>query len=49
MFNLDQIKSIIPHREPFIMIDRVTNATVGAGMLLSSTPDTVQADEDFAI
>lgn len=23
MFNLDQIKSIIPHREPFIMIDRV--------------------------
>jgi len=23
MFNLDQIKTIIPHREPFIMIDRV--------------------------
>ena len=23
MFNLDQIKAIIPHREPFIMIDRV--------------------------
>jgi 3-hydroxyacyl-[acyl-carrier-protein] dehydratase len=25
MFNLDQIKAIIPHREPFIMIDRVTD------------------------
>jgi 3-hydroxyacyl-[acyl-carrier-protein] dehydratase len=24
MFNLDQIKQIIPHREPFILIDRVT-------------------------
>jgi 3-hydroxyacyl-[acyl-carrier-protein] dehydratase len=23
MFNLDKIKTIIPHREPFIMIDRV--------------------------
>jgi 3-hydroxyacyl-[acyl-carrier-protein] dehydratase len=25
MFNLDQIKTIIPHREPFIMIDRVVD------------------------
>jgi 3-hydroxyacyl-[acyl-carrier-protein] dehydratase len=23
MFNLDKIKTIIPHREPFIMIDRI--------------------------
>ena len=33
----------------FILIDETHNATVGAGMLLSSTPDAIQADEAFAI
>ncbi len=45
MFTLDQIKAIIPHREPFIFVDRVLNNE----SLVSTTAEKYVTFEEFWI
>ena len=44
MLNLEEIKSIIPHREPFIMIDRVLEMEAGKSVVAEKT---LTGEEDF--
>jgi 3-hydroxyacyl-[acyl-carrier-protein] dehydratase len=44
MLNLEQIKNIIPHREPFIMIDKVIEMELGKSVVAEKT---LTGEEDF--
>ena len=44
MMNLDEIKAIIPHREPFILIDSVIEMELGKRVVAQKT---LTGEEDF--
>ena len=44
LLNLDEIKAIIPHREPFILIDEVLEMEVGKRVVAQKT---LTGEEDF--
>ena len=44
VLNIEQIKQIIPHREPFLLVDEVTELRVGDGTVAKLT---LTGEEDF--